>query len=195
MAISTTRRRTTGEPWQLISTMSSVVYECGAANRVATTSSMRSAVSMSSNSQNSARFGSRVRLPDRRNMCDVMDLDSGPARRTTPKPPRPGGVEMATMVSSRCKFQVSCFTFEVARVGRWEVRARAPASAESWSWSGAAPARAPGPTSKTSQAEQPVGDDDEAQRHHRDRYLAQRADGKRPQALLAHVAEIGAQTD
>ena len=27
---------------------------------------------------------------------------SGPERRTTPMPPRPGGVAMATMVSSRC---------------------------------------------------------------------------------------------
>ena len=38
-----------------------------------------------------------------------MERASGPARRTTPMPPRPGGVEMATMVSSRCtrQFQVS----------------------------------------------------------------------------------------
>jgi hypothetical protein len=33
----------------------------------------------------------------------TMELASDPARRTTPIPPRPGGVAMATMVSSRFK--------------------------------------------------------------------------------------------
>src|SRR5271157_2336524 len=37
----------------------------------------------------------------RRSMGVAMARASGPARRTTPMPPRPGGVAMATMVSSR----------------------------------------------------------------------------------------------
>ena len=35
----------------------------------------------------------------------------GPERRTTPMPPRPGGVAMATMVSSRCMKHYRCPLF------------------------------------------------------------------------------------
>src|SRR5207253_6312989 len=35
-------------------------------------------------------------------MGSAIFLASGPASRTTPMPPQPGGVAMATMVSSRC---------------------------------------------------------------------------------------------
>src|SRR5258708_38462789 len=45
------------------------------------------------------RLGSMSRL--RRSMGATILRASGPARRTTPMPPRPGGVAMATIVSSR----------------------------------------------------------------------------------------------
>ena len=46
-----------------------------------------------------ARPGSHAGL--RRNMGPAMSRAWGPDKRTTPMPPRPGGVAMATMVSSR----------------------------------------------------------------------------------------------
>ena len=50
-------------------------------------------------SQRIARPASTSRF--KRSMGAAMARASGPARRTTPMPPRPGGVAMATMVSSR----------------------------------------------------------------------------------------------
>src|SRR5260221_11440183 len=50
-------------------------------------------------SQRRDRLGSSSRL--RRSMGATILRASGPARRTTPMPPRPGGVAIATIVSSR----------------------------------------------------------------------------------------------
>ena len=53
----------------------------------------------STSSPKTAPPGSRLRF--KRSMGSAIAAASGPARRTTPMPPRPGGVAMATMVSSR----------------------------------------------------------------------------------------------
>src|SRR5882672_4577970 len=55
----------------------------------------------SMNSPKIARPGSRSCF--RRSIGAAMEVASGPERRTTPSPPRPGGVAIATMVSSRGK--------------------------------------------------------------------------------------------
>src|SRR6266568_7177408 len=44
----------------------------------------------------------------RRNIGSAMERASGPARRTTPTPPRPGGVAIATIVSSRFNEIIVC---------------------------------------------------------------------------------------
>jgi len=53
----------------------------------------------STRSPRTARPGSSSRL--RRSMGAAIARASGPASRTTPIPPRPGGVAIATMVSSK----------------------------------------------------------------------------------------------
>src|SRR5579859_565246 len=71
---------------------------------MATTSSIRSPLAGSINSPNEARPGASSCPPAlgaSRSMDSAMARASGPASRTTPMPPRPGGVATATMVSSR----------------------------------------------------------------------------------------------
>src|SRR3974390_1516005 len=63
---------------------------------------MRLLVAGSMSSPKLARLGCRPSACASRSMGCAIDVASGPERRTTPMPPRPGGVAMATMVSSRC---------------------------------------------------------------------------------------------
>src|SRR3974390_141211 len=63
---------------------------------------MRLLVPGSMSSPSLARFACRPSAGASRSMGVAMLTASGPDRRTTPMPPRPGGVAMATMVSSRC---------------------------------------------------------------------------------------------
>ena len=69
-----------------------------------TTSSTRSLDAGSMSSPKNARPASRLCV-SRRSGCAML-RDSGPDSRTTPMPPRPGGVAMATMVSSRCTIRI-----------------------------------------------------------------------------------------
>ena len=71
---------------------------------VATTSSMRSPVDGSISSLRNVRVQPQDRRAcAKRSVGWAMSRASGPESRTTPIPPRPGGVAiMATMVSSRC---------------------------------------------------------------------------------------------
>ena len=95
------RSSTTGEPCAAISTRSSAVYELGAANHVTTASSMRA--DSSSPSRSSSTSARRVRACSRgwrrRTSFCAIEAASGPLSRTMPIPPRPGGVEIAAIVS------------------------------------------------------------------------------------------------
>ena len=98
-------------PWQSISTTSSRVYECGARIRAASTSSTRSPVWGSRKYPNTRRCdshspGAPGRSEAGTNMRERIGSACGPLRRMVPIPPSPGGVAMATMVSS---YMRKCF--------------------------------------------------------------------------------------
>src|SRR5258706_1255176 len=89
---------TTGLPWPVISTTCSPVYECGAGKNVATTSSSADALSTRCTRVNVACRGCSA-SPRSRNSPARLSA-RGPLSLTTPNAPRPGGVAIATMVSS-----------------------------------------------------------------------------------------------
>src|SRR5438105_11937619 len=75
---------------------------------------------LSTSSPNTARRASRGCFS--RSMGSVIALASGPARRTTPIPPRPGGVEIATIVSSRFTKKIVAKSREVSRHGSGRIQ-------------------------------------------------------------------------
>src|ERR1700731_2560486 len=72
---------------------------------------MRSPVAGSITSPNTARPAASSCFT--RNIAQAISRASGPARRTTPIPPRPGAVAMATMVSSRFMHRVQNLQFQI----------------------------------------------------------------------------------
>jgi len=90
----------TGEPWQLSSTMSSPVKEWGDLKYVIKAWSRSAPVYGSKMDRRvvvpgvGMKLGSLVSLP-------AIERESGPLRRMTPMPLRPGGVERATMEEKR----------------------------------------------------------------------------------------------
>ena len=93
---ATSRSITTGLPWAWSSSTSSPVNEAGAGDHRTRPLSRSSPVA----SRNGRRTGRRDggSEPSRRT---AMVAAPGPDNRTTPMPPRPGGVAIATIVSAR----------------------------------------------------------------------------------------------
>ena len=90
----------TGLPWALISTTSSPVYDPGSGNDVATTRSIE-VTSFPRRATRRATVACRgCRGLVRSSRAPAITEASVPLIRTTPSPPRPGGVAMATIVSS-----------------------------------------------------------------------------------------------
>ena len=96
--ISIIVRNNTGDPWQCNSTTSSPVKECGDLKKQTSPSSRVSPPLGSMRVFKLKRLGEGSNKSDPTSVCRIRSA-SGPLSLMTPIPPRPGGVDNATMVS------------------------------------------------------------------------------------------------